>query len=238
MPTINEVWEQALLINANLATVHNDLTALNNCCQTSSGRLQEIVNRLDVNNQRLQQIRDIADHGFTALADGLAGVQARQDITNQLLFFQAQQQRTMICILEKISHHTCEIWNESDHQTEIEGELLSESQALAHMFASAHADAALAYRRHLEDAAELAECCPPKPRKPPCSYEPCPEPKLPDRRQPEPFEGYRPAAAATAESIEARGAAAKSKTAASAKPAAKSKAATKGKAGGGKGKRG
>ena len=39
MPTINEVWEQALLINANLATLHNDQVDLKNCCALTNQRL-------------------------------------------------------------------------------------------------------------------------------------------------------------------------------------------------------
>ena len=38
MPTINEVWEQALQINANLGTLHNDEVDLKECCARNTDR--------------------------------------------------------------------------------------------------------------------------------------------------------------------------------------------------------
>ena len=43
MPTINEVWEQAQQINANLATLHNDLTTLNNRSNLTNTRLNDLL---------------------------------------------------------------------------------------------------------------------------------------------------------------------------------------------------
>jgi hypothetical protein len=179
MPTINEVWEQALQINANLATIHNDITTL--------------LTRVDQANQRLLGLEGIANAGFLAMADGIAGLEARQDLGNQLLAFQAEQQATIICLLEKISRHTCGTWNEAARQTALEVRIEGHAEALDHMFASSHADAALAYRRHLEDEAQIERCCPPEPDRPVCRDEPgCPAPKRPALENPKPFGGYRP----------------------------------------------
>ncbi len=184
MPTINEVWEQAQRINANLVIVHDDLITLNACCERGDAKLGDLVSGL-------AELKAIANAGFSALANGLAGVQARQDITNQLLLFQAQQQATMICALENISRNTCGIWNENDEQTDLLQAAGANLRALEHMTASAEPEAALTWDRQLANTAELRACCPEEPRDPVCDYKPCPVPEQPDLRDPKKFGGFK-----------------------------------------------
>jgi hypothetical protein len=178
MPTINEVWEQALQINANLGTLHNDQG--------------DIKQRLDEANDWLAEIRTLLADGLTALADGLSGVQARQDVTNQILLFQAQQQEAMICILERISLNTCLILNEATRQTDLQRAIRAAGEHLEHMYATANAEAALALARAQEQQARVDACCPPRPAPEPCTYEPCPAPKAVRPEAPAGFRGYRP----------------------------------------------
>lgn len=193
MPTINEVWEQALQINANLATIHNDMTALNACCQAGQVKLADLLAKVDQTNQHLIHLEAIANAGFTSMAAGLASLNARQDLTNQILLYQAQQGETLICLLEKISRHTCGTWNEVTTQTGLDHRLVSQAEALAHMFATSHADAALAWDRHVEDKARIERCCPPPPERPVCQDEPrCPVPERPRFERPKPYDGYQP----------------------------------------------
>jgi len=93
MPTINEVWEQAQEINANLVIVHNDLTGL----QTAvDGRLDNAIGQLQQVNTRLQDLRAVVASGLASLSAGIAGLQQRQDVTNNLLLLHAHQFETMI----------------------------------------------------------------------------------------------------------------------------------------------
>jgi hypothetical protein len=190
MPTINEVWEQALQINANLASIHNDMNA---CCQAEQAQLTSLQAQVGVTNQRLAELEAIANAGFSAMAAGFAASNARQDLTNQILLYQAQQGETLICLLEKIARHTCGTWNEETLQTGLERRLVSHAEALAHMFATSHADAALVYDRHRDDQAKLERCCPPPADRLPCQDEaPCPKPERPRFERPEPYGGYQP----------------------------------------------
>lgn len=176
VPTINEVWEQAQQINANLAIIHNDLTALNGCCGTTNGNLTVLNNLVEETNDWLEELRQLVNDGFAATAAGLAGIAARQNITNTLLTFQIQQNQTMICILEQISRNTCELLNHSAQQTSLQKSMAADMAALRHMFATAHPDAALELDRADEVRRRLEKCCPPTREGRPCTYEPCAAP--------------------------------------------------------------
>jgi hypothetical protein len=178
MPTITEVWEQALQINANLVILHNDLTAQQAATNT---RLDAVTGQLDQVNIRLQDLRGVVASGLVSLSTGLQGVQQRQDVTNELLFLQAQQLQTVICILEKIARNTCAIQNEAHAQTGLQKSIAHDEHAEVHMFATVHPDAALELKREEEQRAEIERCCPPRPEPPVCVDQPCPAPGLPER---------------------------------------------------------
>ena len=190
MPTINEVWEQALQINANLATVHNDLTDLKGCCRGTNEQLTNLIARTDETNDWLEELRQVATDGFAVIAAGISGIHARQDFTNRLLVLQIEHQQAMICILENISRNTCLLLNESSQQTELQTSLAENAGRLNHMYASSNPEAALAYSRHKEEHKLLEECCPPEPREPSCTYEPCPVPGQAKIDQFEQYAGY------------------------------------------------
>lgn len=176
MPTINEVWEQAQQINANLVTIHNDLTGLSNCCGVTNQRLTTLIPRVEETNDWLEEIRQLVNDGFAAMSSGFAGVLARQDITNALLHYQIEQNNTIICALEHISKNTCELLNHASRQTALQERIAADTAAQRHMFATAHPDAALALARETEMRREIEACCPPKPPTPPCALEPCERP--------------------------------------------------------------
>lgn len=192
MPTINEVWEQALLINANLATLHNDQVDLKNCCAQTNQRLAALDAGSHETNDWLEEIRKVLGEGFSAMAAGISGVHLRQDLANRLLLHLSEQQRTVICLLEKIADNTCGLVNQSHHQTGLQNSINSGMQAVAHMYASTNPDAALHYQRAEEQQHKLEKCCPPRPMDDPCRPEPCPEPQAIDLPSPKEFEGYRP----------------------------------------------
>jgi hypothetical protein len=190
MPTINEVWEQAQQINANLATLHNDLTALSNKSDLTNVRLNNLTTLTVETNDWLEDLRQTVNSGFLAMAAAFAGVIARQDITNQLLHHQTEQQKTIICILEHISQNTCSLLNYAAEQTDVQKAIAANTKALQHMYATANPGAALDYERHVADRKRLEECCPPEPRQPDCIYEPCSVPKDIEPGRPQAYEGF------------------------------------------------
>jgi hypothetical protein len=96
--------------------------------------------------------------------------------TTQALFQNAQQNDTIICILEKISKQTCELLNQSCLQTPLQKTIQTNTTALAELFAATHAEAALIRDREQALRNEIEKCCPPKPPEPCCHYETCPAP--------------------------------------------------------------
>jgi hypothetical protein len=190
MPTINEVWEQALQINANLAILHNDQIDLKNCCNTSVQRLQVDLADTTETNDWLEELRSVMAAGFTAMAAGFAGMHQRQDLTNQLLWMHTQQHQTMICILEKISRNTCALLNESTRQTQFQDQITDSVQGLDHMFATVHPDASLVRQREEEQRLAIERCCPPDQPQDPCSYEECPAPSPTEPRPVARYEGF------------------------------------------------
>jgi hypothetical protein len=100
---------------------------------------------------------------------------------DQALAHNSKQNDTIICILEHISHNTCELVNQATMQTALQTEMEEDIDALEGMFASANPAAALEQKRlhHLKE--EMERCCPPKTPEPPCHYRPCAvPPALPD----------------------------------------------------------
>ena len=174
MPTINEVWEQALQINANLVQVHNDLN-------TANSWLQSLIGRADETNDWLEETRDLLHQGFTVVAAGLQAVQARQDLALKLQAYQIEQGQTMICALEHISRNTCHLVEQAARQTELQTSMEQSLTRLLHIASTAHPEAALVLAREEEERRRIERCCPPPPRRPACTYEPCPAPGEPPR---------------------------------------------------------
>jgi hypothetical protein len=175
MPSINEVWEQALQINSNLVIVHQDLEALRSCCADELAAMAE-------QTDWLAAIDTVLVDGFSSLSQSLAGIHDRQDLTNLLLRYQVLQNRTTICLLEKIARAACDQLTEADRQTSLQSAVAVDLNALREMVASVHPDAALTLSRAEEARRNLERCCPPKPAEPRCSFAPCPAPGEPEPR--------------------------------------------------------
>lgn len=187
MPSINEVWEQALQINANLVVLHHDVDGL-------EGIATNQLNELEEHTDWLEAIHVVLGDGFANLANGIAGVQARLDLSNALQRYQILQNQTIICLLDKIARNTCDILTEEDQQTRLQKAIADDVDALRHMEATVHPDAALVLQRALEAKKEAERCCPPPKPVPRCSFEPCPAPpKLDAKDPPRAVEAYVPA---------------------------------------------
>lgn len=191
MPTINEVWEQAQQINANLVTIHGDLDS--------------IETRVDAANARFSALLALTGDGLASLSAGLAAMHARQDATNLLLASLLQHQQAMLCLLEQIAGNTCGTWNEAAAQTRLQRDATEAGVSLTHMFATTHPEGALAWARHREDRARVDACCPKEKPTAPCVERPCPQPALPAVPTVPGYPVFRPAVQTTAAPPSKRG---------------------------------
>jgi len=139
--------------------------------------LKGVNTRLDGTNSRLDDISGKLDALNATLSANFNQLLVLTAYTNQALYQNAQQNDTMICILEKISKQTCELLNHACLQTALQTTIRNNTTSLAELFAATHAEAALNREREQALRDEIKKCCPPKPPEPCCQYAPCPAPK-------------------------------------------------------------
>jgi hypothetical protein len=121
--------------------------------------------RIDGINGRLDQISIALNTLLTFTA-----------YTNLALFHNAQQNDTIICILEKIARSVCDLVNQAHLQTALQTTIQKDTTQLADLVAATHAEAALTLEREQALRQEIERCCPPKQPAPPCRDEPCGRP--------------------------------------------------------------
>jgi hypothetical protein len=154
-----------------------------NAVQDVNTHLQQLITNSDVTNTRLSdlhndigQLRASVDGGLGRVSQQLQQVIALQSYANQALFQNAQQNDTLICILEHVSRNTCALLNEAHDQTELQTAIRRDVGMLVDMYRTEHAGAALDFDRRALLQKQIEECCPPPPRQPVCTYEPCKAP--------------------------------------------------------------
>lgn len=165
MPTITDVFNQLVTANTNLQQIHTDLqieTASTDAVRTS-----------------VDQVNGTLNAGFVNLSQGIQNLLQLQNFANQVLLHLAAQDDTIICILEKVSQHTCELLNEAHIQTGLQSTMQEGVGTLVELTKSAHAEAALELERQERLRQQILECCPPEKPKPVCLYEPCKAPEAP-----------------------------------------------------------
>lgn len=155
--------------NTRLDGVNTRLDKVNNNLVTIEGKLDLLKNAIDAVANAVHKVDQTLHWGFHQLI-------TIGNYTNQALFHNDQQNDTMICILEHISKNTCMLLNESHTQTGLQTVIKENTMMLADLYASTHADAALARERLEALRKQMEECCPPKPPPPVCDYQPCPKP--------------------------------------------------------------
>jgi len=168
MPSINDVFNQLVDANTKLQQIHNDL-----------GNVSNATNQVATN----------IGIGFANISQGLFNLIKLQTFANQALFDLCVDDRTIICILEKISKQTCELFNEAHTQTLLQTSMQESITLLSELYETTHSDAALENSRLQKLHEEVLACCPPEPLPPPCLYEPCPAP--PELGEP-PVANYQP----------------------------------------------
>ena len=147
----------------------NQLVAANNRLEQIKTDLVNVKNSTDAVQVAVTQVNSTLTNGFNQLV-------TIGNYTNQALSQNAKQNDTIICILEHISKNTCALLNESAIQTMLQTDMRKGVAALADMYATVHAEAALERERLLALKKQIEECCPPPKPQPPCNYAPCPAP--------------------------------------------------------------
>ena len=158
MPDVDDLFNELKHASGALDQIHTDLA--------------HVTVQLDTLSNTADAIKVISAH-ISSQADVLVGL---AKIANQVLLFLTEQNKTMICIQEHVSKNTCLILNEAVLQTGFQRSIEREVSDLAEMNKTSYPDAALVLARARDLDRKIAECCPPKPMPPPCSYERCREP--------------------------------------------------------------
>jgi hypothetical protein len=114
--------------------------------------------------------------GTTAVVDALKVIAEIELAAVDLLFHLTQQADTMICELGQISKNTCGILTQVTIQTELQKTLAKDVEGLLEIQESVHPEATLQLSRLDALRAQIEKCCPPRPKEPACTYEPCPAP--------------------------------------------------------------
>jgi methyl-accepting chemotaxis protein len=180
MPSSNDFMTKLNEIKDALGTVNTTLNT----------KLTDLKNSTDAVKMSTDQVRGAVQQMDNVLTAGLGALVTIGNYTNQALFENAQQNDTIICILEHISRNTCAILNEAHVQTRLQTSIEKSASLLAELYAATHADAMLAHEKMAALKAQIEECCPPRPLPPACVYEPCkappplpaPKPETPPHR--------------------------------------------------------
>jgi hypothetical protein len=152
MPNLDDLYNAIVAVRGNTQPLHNDL--------------QFIHNEIQKSNLHFQTMTDILNAGFLNLSKGIIALAKLQQFNNN-------QNSTIICILEKISEHTCHLVNESHKQSDLQTSITDKITDLLALYEASHADQAIEYNRLKEIKKELEQCCPNIIPEPPCQYTPC-----------------------------------------------------------------
>lgn len=161
---------------ASAADFFNELKGSNQRLDGVNLRLDEVKSRLDAIKASADSVRQSVDQMNQVLQAGINQLVILGTYTNEALFHNAQQNDTMICLLEQISNNTCGLLNESVVQTRLQTAMKANTQLLADLYAATHAEAALERQRLEQLQSQIEQCCPPTPLPPACTDKPCPKP--------------------------------------------------------------
>lgn len=141
--------------------------------------LDDAYNQLVTSNSHLTDIHNDVQAVNSSVEAGFSQLATLIGTTNSLLQFETDQNRTIICNLEKISRQTCELVNQATRQAAASEAMREELSDLKQIFELVNPAAAVEQHRLEELEAKVEKCCPPEVPVPPCTYEPCPAPQEP-----------------------------------------------------------
>lgn len=183
MPTVQDVYDQLVTLNAQVTGLHNDAVGL----ATTTTSVGDGVTAVEVSVEAVRTavrstdaavrgVDQTLEDGFTVLTEGiavLAGLGAQQI---RVLNHVSQQQDAVLCFLDQLARITCVLLNESHDQTTLLRAALDRVDSLTTMYETDHPGAALSVLRQQQVKTELERCCPPKVEPPVCDYQGCPLP--------------------------------------------------------------
>lgn len=170
MPSINDVFDELLAVNANLATINTSV----NAGKVATEAVKSSVDTLDGDVKSGFAATVAAIDKAVATLNIIAAIEVEEA---KLLYHLTQQTDTMICALEHISKHTCELVTQSAIQTGLQTSMHANLGGLLAISQMVNPGAALEIERMASLRAEIHKCCPPETVPPACTYKPCPQPR-------------------------------------------------------------
>ncbi|WP_031074367.1 hypothetical protein [Streptomyces sp. NRRL WC-3742] len=138
--------------------------------------IDDVFNELQKINVNLQAVNSTLVSGFKDISANCKQLESLVQYADTALAHISKQDDTMICELEKISQHGCELLNEVHAQTLDLASAAADTHTLLLISQSVNSAAALELERLDQLRQEIGSCCPPVTPQPPCTYEPCPKP--------------------------------------------------------------
>jgi len=160
---------------ASAADFLRELQGANGRLDGVNARLDDVKVRLDAVKASTDAVRSAVEQVNGTLQWGFTQLIVLGVYTNEALAQNARQNETIICILEQIARHTCDLVNQSHLQTGLQKTMNESTTALSELYAATHAEAALSRERIGALRAQLEACCPPPRPEPACREEQCPK---------------------------------------------------------------
>jgi hypothetical protein len=166
MASLGEVLDKLQDVVTALQTLHTDEDDL----KAASAKIDQTL------NNRLSSIQQVLNDGFSNLSQGIEAILLQQVFANKALAEIIAEEKTMICQLEQIAHHTCDILSESHIQTGLQTSLDRETRRILQIGKSVHPAAEIELQRLDDLRTQIEKCCPEEPPPPICIHQPCPAP--------------------------------------------------------------
>ena len=182
---------------ASLGDLLNKLQDVLNALQTlhsDENDLKVELTKIDQTlNSRLGAVQQVLNNGFANMGQGFEAVLLQAVFTNKALAEIVAEQKTMICQLEQIAHHTCDLLSESHIQTGLQTSLQKETHRILQIATTVYPAAEIELQRLAAIQAQVEKCCP-EPSPPPiCIHQPCPlPPEFTDLPPPNNYVPYDP----------------------------------------------
>jgi hypothetical protein len=180
MASLGDVLNKLQDVLTALQTLHSD----ENDLKVGLTKLDQTL------NSRLSALEQALNNGFVNMGQGFQAILSQEVFTNEALAQIVAEQKTMICQLEQVAHHTCDLLSESHFQTGLQTSLEKETHRILQIATTVHPAAEVELQRLDAVKAQVEKCCPePKPS-PICIHEACPPP--PDFTDNPPPDNYVP----------------------------------------------
>lgn len=178
MPSIQDVADQ---INAKLDNISTKSNQTANNTSKTVTEVKGVQERIDITNNKIDQLNFDLVNGFSNLGNGLALIADLAKASLAIQVHQVKQTDTIICLLENNNEMLCGITRKLTRQLEISERIAFSNERVEEILERVHSAEAADVDRQAQITQQIEECCPPEEEPP----EPCPEDcKKPDFRRP------------------------------------------------------